>query len=44
MDEHEKDLKEQLAVEKFLEADKVFSRDPADFQDKDGDKIDDRAE
>jgi len=31
-------------AEKYLEAEKVFSRDPLDFVDEDRDKIDDRAE
>jgi hypothetical protein len=43
MDEHTKKIQEQLAVEGFLDAHIVISRDPLDFQDKDGDRVDDRA-
>lgn len=42
MDKALQNLKEQLAVEKFIEADQVFARDPLEFLDKDGNRIDDR--
>jgi hypothetical protein len=32
------------AIEAYMTAEKVFSRDPSDFQDKDSNKIDDRLE
>ena len=44
MDKHLEKLKEQIAIEGFINASKVFSRDPLDFKDKDKDSIDDRAE
>ena len=42
MDKHLEKLKEQLAVEKFIEAEKVFTWDPTEFKDEDNNKIDDR--
>lgn len=42
MDNHQKKLEEQFVVEQFLDAHQVFARDPLDFIDKDGNKIDDR--
>ena len=42
MDKYEKKLREQLAVEKFIEAERVFTWDPTEFLDKDGNKVDDR--
>lgn len=42
MDKHQKKLEEQFVVEQFLDAHQVFARDPLDFIDKDGNKVDDR--
>ena len=42
MDKYLEKLKEQLAVEKFIEAEKVFTWDPTEFKDEDNNKIDDR--
>ena len=42
MDKHQKKLEEQFIVEQFLDAHQVFARDPLDFIDKDGNKVDDR--
>ena len=44
MDKHTKKLEEQFIVEQFLDAEKVFARDPLEFIDKDHDKIDDRVD
>lgn len=44
MDKELEKLKEQIAIEGFLNADKTFARDPLDFKDVDKDRIDDRAE
>ena len=42
MDKLTKKLKEQIAVEEFINADQVFARDPLEFIDQDGNKVDDR--
>lgn len=42
MDKHQKKLEEQFAVEGYLDAEVVFSRDPLDFRDENQNKIDDR--
>ena len=42
MDKHTKKLEEQFIVEQFLDAHQVFARDPLNFIDWDGDKVDDR--
>ena len=42
MDKDQKKLEEQFVVEQFLDAHQVFARDPLNFIDKDGNKIDDR--
>jgi hypothetical protein len=44
MDKELEKLKEQIAIEGFLNADKTFAWDPLDFKDVDKDRIDDRAE
>jgi hypothetical protein len=44
MDKNLEKLKEQIAIEGFINASQVFSRDPLDFKDADKDNIDDRAE
>ena len=44
MDKHQKKLDEQLAIEGFLDAEAVFTRDPLEFKDEDGNKVDDRLE
>jgi len=44
MDKELEKLKEQIAIEGFLNAYKTFARDPLDFEDVDKDRIDDRAE
>ena len=35
---------EEAVVEQFMVAEKVFARDPLDFEDKDKNKIDDRVD
>ena len=42
MDKHTKKLEEQFIVEQFMDAEKVFARDPLNFIDQDGNKVDDR--
>jgi len=42
MDKHQKKLEEQFVVEQFLDAHQVFARDPLNFIDRDGNKIDER--
>ena len=44
MDKSLEKLKEQIAIEEFIEAKKTFSWDPLDFRDKNKDHIDDRVE
>ena len=42
MDKHTKKLEEQFIVEQFLDAHQVFARDPLNFIDQNGNKVDDR--
>lgn len=42
MDKHQKKLEEQFAIEGYLDAETVFSRDPLDFRDENNNKVDDR--
>jgi hypothetical protein len=42
MDKHLEKLKEQIAIEKFINAEKTFSWDPLDFKDENNNRIDDR--
>ena len=44
MDKLTQKLREQFIIEQFIEARKVFAWDPLEFQDKDGNKVDDRSE
>lgn len=44
MDEHTKKIQEQLAVEGFLDAHVIVSRDPLEYRDKDKDGVDDRVD
>jgi len=38
------EAQEQAVMEQFIGAEKVFARDPLDFEDKDKNKIDDRVD
>ena len=38
------EAREEAVVEQFIGAEKVFARDPLDFEDKDKNKIDDRVD
>jgi len=42
MDKHQKKLEEQFVVEQFLDAHQVSARDPLNFIDQNGNKVDDR--
>ena len=37
-----REAQEEALVEQFMVAEKVFTRDPLEFEDKDKDKVDDR--